>query len=447
MLRSVIRSTVIATLLVTLIAPPVITQAFGHGSGGGGGGGAGGAGGGGGGGGAGGAGGGGGGGAGAGSGGGAGAGSGGAGAAGAAGAGSSGAGGAGGAGAGSGGAGGTGGTGAASSAAGAGSGGAGGGYGGGHYYAGAHSLPYRNPLGTNIPIIPRSKAWSGWVRDDTFYSFRERALRPRWDMLWRVAPVSDLHRLHKAQRTKLKPHDMRKMLSGQKPVQSFGVRTSLDARRRGDEGATAASRPVNRAPVEVQVAPLSLIDREVEQTIGVSPVDASADVVQVTPPPAIEGKSEQTIGRAPIDSSADVVQVIAPPLIERKGEQAVGTALVDASADIAQVTPPHMVEHDDASITRSFDGLVVMMMALVALGFIPLLLRQRYAGRVLAYAAIRRSEARADDARPVNLLCPPRIEADPSLVSHLEASVKNVLDTIREAEAEMASSRQLRRSA
>lgn len=227
------------------------------------------------------------------------------------------------------------------------------------------------------------------------------------------------HRLHKAQRTRLRPHEMRKMLSHQKSVQSFGTRTSLDARRGEGDDATAARRPANRSRVEVQVAPPSLVERKEEQTTGAAPVNASADVVKVTPPPAIERESEQTIG----------------------------AAFVDASADVAQVTPPSVIEHEDASITRSLDGLVAMMMAFVALGFIPLLFRHKDAQRVLAYAATRRSEARLDDARPVYLLCPPQIEADPDLVSNLEASVKNVLNTIKEAETEMASSRQLRKPA
>ncbi|RXH03714.1 hypothetical protein [Bradyrhizobium vignae] len=156
----------------------------------------------------------------------------------------------------------------------------------------------------------------------------------------------------------------------------------------------------------------------------------------------IERQEEQRTGAAPVDVPADVIKVTSPPAIERKSEETIGTALVDA--DVAQVSPPSIIEHHDASITRSLEGLV-MMMALVALGLVPLLIRHGYAQRVLAYAATRRSEPQVGDARPVYLLCPPRIEADPDLVSNLEASVKNVLDTIKEAEAEIALSRQLRR--
>lgn len=267
-------------------------------------------------------------------------------------------------------------------------------------------------------MIQRSNAWSGggWVRGDTFYyRFRERAPRLRWEMWRYAAPVSDFHRLHKAQRTRIKPHEMRKIMSDQKSVQSFGARTSVDARRRGRDDATAARGAVNRSRVEVQATPPSLIERQEEQRTGAAPVDVSADVVMVT------------------------------PAIERKSEETIGTALVDASADVAQVSRPSIIDHDEASITRSLDGLVVMM-ALVALGFVPLLIRHRYAQRVLAYAATRRSEARVDDARPVYLLCPPRIEADPDLVSNLEASMKNALNTIKEAEADFAFSRPLRKS-
>ncbi|TYO60810.1 hypothetical protein FXV83_41800 [Bradyrhizobium hipponense] len=212
---------------------------------------------------------------------------------------------------------------------------------------------------------------------------------------------------------------MRKMLSDQKPVRPLGARTSLGAHPPGNDDATAASPPVNRARDEVQVAPLSVIEPKGEQTIGAAPVDASADVVQVTP----------------------------PPVIERKGEQTTGTALVGVSADVVQVTPPRMIDHNDASITRSLDGSLVMMMILVAFGFITsLLFRRSYAERVLAFAAMRSSEARADSARPVNLRSPPQIEADPNPLSSLEASVRNVLNTIKEAEADMASSRQLRKA-
>ncbi|WP_165637902.1 hypothetical protein [Bradyrhizobium shewense] len=161
----------------------------------------------------------------------------------------------------------------------------------------------------------------------------------------------------------------------------------------------------------------------------------------------IERKEEQTTGAAPVDTAAEVVKLSPPPAIQRESEQTTGAAFVDASADVAQVTAPSVIEHDGASTTRSLDGLLAMMMALLALGFIPFLFRHKDAQRVLAYAATRRSEAHLDDARPVYLLCPPRIEADPDLVSNLEASVKNVLNTIKEAESEMASSRHLRNPA
>lgn len=178
------------------------------------------------------------------------------------------------------------------------------------------------------------------------------------------------------------------------------------------------------------------------------PVNRARDEVQVAPSSAAEGKSEPTIGAAPVDASADVVQVTSPLVVERKGEQTIGTAPLDVpAADVVQVIPPRNIEHNDAPITSSVDGLsLAMMMALVALGIVTLLpFRDRYAERVLAFAAMRCSEGQADDARPISLRCPPKIEAGPDALSSLEASVRNVLDTIKEAEAEMASSRQLRK--
>jgi len=210
------------------------------------------------------------------------------------------------------------------------------------------------------------------------------------------------------------------MLSDHKPVQPLGARTPLGPRRPANDDATAASLPVNRARDEVQVAPPSVLEDKGEQTIGAAPVDALADVVQVTSPLVIERKGEQTIGTAPLDVSA---------------------------ADVVQVIPPRIIEYNDPPITGSLDGLsLLMMMVLVALGLITSLpFRHRYAERVLAFAAMRGSEARADDARPISLPCPPQIEAYPNPLSSLEASVKNVLDTIKDAEADMVSSRQLRK--
>ncbi|EIG63623.1 hypothetical protein Bra1253DRAFT_00120 [Bradyrhizobium sp. WSM1253] len=210
----------------------------------------------------------------------------------------------------------------------------------------------------------RRVAWSGdgWLPDGAFYPFRERAPRPRWDMWRHATPAPDLHKVHKAQRTKLKPQEpTRKMLSDQKPVQPLGARTSLGAHRAGNDDATAASPPVNRAPDDVQVTP-----------------------------PSVEGKDVQAIGTAPVDAAADIVQVTPPPVIERKGEQTIGTALEDVLADVVQVTPPRIIEHNKTSITRSLDGSLVMMMVLVALGFMMSLpFRRRHAERVLAFAAMR----------------------------------------------------------
>jgi hypothetical protein len=203
--------------------------------------------------------------------------------------------------------------------------------------------------------------------------------------------------------------------------------------------------PVDAAADVVPITPPTVIERKGEQPVGTAPADVSADVVPITPPPVVERKGDQTIGMAPVDASADVVQVTPPTVIE-KGEQTIGMAPADVSADVVQITPRPVVEHNGASITRSLELAfsLVMIMVIVALGFITLLFHHRYAERVLAFAAMRRSEARADRVRPVNFACPPQIDADPNSISSLETSVKKVLGTIKEAEAEMVSSRQLR---
>jgi hypothetical protein len=299
--------------------------------------------------------------------------------------------------------------------------------------------------------------------------------------------MSDFHKFHNAQRTKLKPHEpMRKMLSDQKPAQSFGARTSLGARRLRNDDAMAASRPVNRARDEVQVAPPSIIDRKgeqtigtapstgvvqvtpppaierkTEQTIGMAPVDTSADVVQVTPPLAVERKSEQTIGRAPVAASADVVQVTPPPVVERKSKQTIGMAPVDHAADKVQAVPAANIEREAgqtvgmAPVDRAADAgqnttppvterkgipetlSVVIVMVVVGLGIIEFLFGRTYAERVLAFSAMRRSQCPPDYVRPVDLSSrrENQLEADPG------AAVKKALDTIEEAVAELASSR------
>jgi hypothetical protein len=308
--------------------------------------------------------------------------------------------------------------------------------------------------------------------------------------------MSDFHKFHNAQRTKLKPHGpMRKMLSDQKPAQSFGARTSLGVRRLRNDDAMAASRPVNRARDEVQVAPPSIIDRKGEQTIGTAPVNSSADVVQVTPPPAVERKGEQTIGMAPV-AAADVVRVTPPPAVERKTEQTIGMAPVDTSADVVHVTPPLAVERKGeqtigvapvdratdkvqavppanielqagqtvgmAPVDRAADAgqnttpsvierkgipetlsvVIVMVVVVVGLGLIEFLFGRAYAERVLAFSAMRRSQCRPDYVRPVDLSSrrENQLEADPGAVSSAK-SVKKALDTIEEAVAELTSSR------
>jgi len=312
-----------------------------------------------------------------------------------------------------------------------------------------------------VQMIQRSKAWfgGGWLHDGSFYPFHERA-RPRW-YTWRHATPVLEHKFHKAQRTKFKPYEPMKMLSDQKAVRSFGARTSLDAARAREQGRPRHERHAAVPNEEFFLAVLAKAKEVVDSrpqtkhsrphlpgkddaVAGSPPVSPARDEVQVAPP-LIEPKGEQTIGVAPVDAAADVVQITPPSVTELKGQQTIGTAPLDASADVVQVIAPPDIEHNGASTTNSRDDLLlVMLMAFVALGVIPLLFRRSDAERVLAYAAMRRSEARADDPRIVNLPCPPRNEADSNLVSSLEASMKDVLGTIKEAEAEMVS-RQLRR--
>jgi hypothetical protein len=195
--------------------------------------------------------------------------------------------------------------------------------------------------------------------------------------------VRDFQRSHKAQRinASLKPHEaLRKTLLDQEP----------DPRPQGNDVARAVGQAVDRTPDEVQAAPPSITEREAGQTVGMASVDRAADAAQNTPLPVIKGK---------------------------------GTA-----------------------IARSLDPLsVVMVMVVLALGLIKFLFRRTYAKRVLAFGAMRLSQPPPDYVCPVDLSWPPRnqIDADPGAASSLE-SVKKALDTIEEAAAEMASSRQLR---
>jgi hypothetical protein len=142
----------------------------------------------------------------------------------------------------------------------------------------------------------------------------------------------------------------------------------------------------------------------------------------------------------------DEVQAAQPFITEREAGPILGMTLVNGAADAAQNTPPP--EGKGAAITRSPDPLLVVpVMVVVALGLIKFLFRRTYAKRVLAFGAMRLSQPPPDYVRPVDFSWPPRnqVEADPSAASSLE-SVKKALDTIEEAVAEMASSRQLRSS-
>jgi hypothetical protein len=141
-----------------------------------------------------------------------------------------------------------------------------------------------------------------------------------------------------------------------------------------------------------------------------------------------------------VAGAPDEVQAAPPNIPEREARQTLGIASIIRAADAAHNTLPPISERKDTAITMSLDALsVVMVIVVAALGLISFLLRRTYAKRVLAFGATHLSQPPIDNVRPV-LSWPPRnqVEADPS------ASVKKALDTIEEAVAEMASSRQLR---
>jgi len=191
------------------------------------------------------------------------------------------------------------------------------------------------------------------------------------------------------------------MFPDQEAVQSFGARTSLDLRPRGNDDATAGEPLVFRA----------LDD--------------------------IEGKAERTIGTA----------------------DGFWRQPLDPSADLVQTTAPSVVEHEDAPVTRSLDARAVLVgvMVVVALGLGEFLMRrfQRrpqstadgfwsepldpFADVVTPPPFIEHTGAPTTAVRPVDLSS--RV---PDQVAAVSGLVQKVLDTIKEVEAEMASSRQLR---
>jgi hypothetical protein len=242
----------------------------------------------------------------------------------------------------------------------------------------------------------RSGGWFGRFWFGTFGPFHHRAFQPRWERRRLATPVrGDFHRVHQAQRKNgsLKLHDvMAKMLPDRQPVQPFGARTSLDPRPRGNDDATAGEPLVNRAADEIQVAPPPVMERKAEPIIGTARVDRSADIVQLTPQPVV---AEPIIGTPQVDHWADVVQLTPQPVFEPKAEPR--ASLNDALT------------------------LVMMMVVALTLGLIEFLFRRTYAKRVLAFAAMRRSQRRPGYARPANLSWRPRdqIEADPTAASRL----------------------------
>jgi hypothetical protein len=122
-------------------------------------------------------------------------------------------------------------------------------------------------------------------------------------------------------------------------------------------------------------------------------------------------------------------------------------ASVNRSADAARNTLRGIIERNGTPTVRLLDALAaVMVMVVVALGLIKFLLRRAYAKRVLAFAAMGRSQQPPDYVPLLDLSVGDRgnqVEADPDVAPGLK-SVKQAVDEIKEAVAEMASSRQLR---
>jgi hypothetical protein len=149
-------------------------------------------------------------------------------------------------------------------------------------------------------------------------------------------------------------------------------------------------------------------------TVGAPPPDRAPDEVQAVPASIIEHEAGQTIGMESIIGPAGAAQTTALPGIERKGRLTTGSLEVPS---------------------------VVTVIVVAALGVIKFLLRRSYAKR-----GLHRLPKPTDYGRPLALSWLSRgnqVEADDDAILR---SVKKALDTIAEAEAEMASSRQLRTS-
>lgn len=186
------------------------------------------------------------------------------------------------------------------------------------------------------------------------------------------------------------------------------------------------------------------------QRINASPKPHEAllkTLLDQEPDPRPRGNDVETPGGARLDRAPDQVHaappyfIAVPPYsIEREAGQTVGMASVNRSADAARNTPVPVIERNGTPITRSLDALwLVMAVVVVVLGLIKFLFRRTYAkpAPVLAFGP-------PDDVLPVDSswLPPNPVEANPGSASGLE-SVKKALDTIEEAVADMASSRQL----
>jgi hypothetical protein len=297
-------------------------------------------------------------------------------------------------------------------------------------FAGAFGWSYRTRLGTKVIQNQWSqKAWfgGGGFGYVTSAPFRQRASQARWHS--RYATLEhDFRRLHKAQRTNgsFKSHDViRKVLPDQEPVQSFAVRTSLHPRRRGNDVAMAGE----RTPDD--------IERKAERTIGAAGGSKLlADVAQVTPPPVIGHEDVTTTGSL-VNRALDD--------LERNALLVIGTA----AGFWGQVPHPLVV----------LIGVVVV----VALGLMEFLLRRpvdlswdisnfidlksKTPAELVSFAEENGVENASTMPKQEllfailkQLRAPNQVTADPSAASGLN-SVQKALDTIKELEAEMVSSR------
>jgi hypothetical protein len=223
-------------------------------------------------------------------------------------------------------------------------------------------------------------------------------------------------------------------------------------------GVTPANRPADAAgaPDKIQAAPPPLIAPETGQTVGVAPANRPADAagvpgkIQAAPPFVIVPEGGQTVGVTPANRPADSVgvpgkiQAAPPSLITPEGGQTVGMALVNRPVDAAQKTVLPLIEGDGTPIlTWSVKELLFLLV--VALGLIEYLLSRTKRG--LVYRAMRAREPPPEYVHWVEFPVQPQkqIQADSGAETVLK-SVNRALDTIAQAEAEMASSPRLGKS-